>query len=87
MKNKKAKNLIFCELKVYEKWDAQVMDLLLTRCLGFDNYKVVKAKKKLEWKFMFWATQKEIEIIDSNFSQVIHPDWDSMYEELLEERS
>lgn len=85
MKNKKAKKLAYCELKVYERWHAQVMDLLLTRFLGDDNYKAIGSKKRAEWKFMFWATPAEIDIIDSNFTAVISPDWDSMYESLLKE--
>ncbi len=85
MKNKKAKKLMFHEVQVFEREHAQILDLLLSRFLGSGQYKAMKHKKKLEWKFKFWATPKEIEILESLFTEAISPDWDDMYESLLKE--
>ena len=45
----------------------------------------MKHKKKLEWKFMFWATSSEVEIIQNLFTEAISPNWDEDYESLLKE--
>ena len=85
MKNKKAKKLKYNEIKVFEREHARIMDLLLSRFLGNGQYKAMKHKKKLEWKFRFWATSSEVEIIQNLFTEAISPNWDEDYELLLKE--
>ena len=85
MKNKKAKKLKYNEVEVYEREHAQILDLLLCRFLGEGRYKAMKNKKVTMWKFKFWATKKELKIMETLFTKAICPDWDEFYETLLKE--
>lgn len=84
MKKRKIKKLEPCIVEFYDDSEAALFDLLLSRSIGQKMFFVKKIKKPAKtYKFMFWATENEKEMIDKAWDKVVQAKWENAEDDLF----
>ena len=88
MKKSKAAKLDYYEVVVEDRDLFMAMDTLLRRVLGKDAAMITVPKKSnpnKRWKFHFWATRPEFDLIHGKMDELMSQKLDEEYEKLINE--
>ena len=82
MKETKARKLKCCSVDFSNVNEASAFDALLSRVLGANSFSIKKKPKACV--FVFWATQKELDILDNLWDQILDMKWnEEEFEEVI----